>query len=74
MEAWLNDADPGLSATMIAVDKGLRRGERWLGCADKAAGLAERIACRVAGRRKTPPKATPVPPATPGEAAAGEGI
>ncbi len=68
LEAWLGDEDPGLAATLVALDGNLRRGERWLGCADRLAGTAARLACRLKrGRVRTPAPAA-------GENVAGEGI
>ncbi|SON57056.1 hypothetical protein HDIA_3515 [Hartmannibacter diazotrophicus] len=68
VDSWLKDEDPGLSATMVEVDKGLRRGERWLGCADRAASFLTDCACRMKKTRRR--KAEEPDPAM----AAGEGI
>jgi AcrR family transcriptional regulator len=55
---WLEDDDPGLSRTMAALDRRLRRGETWIG------GF-ERVCDGMAGlfrRRRT---AAPSPPSSP---------
>jgi AcrR family transcriptional regulator len=43
---WLDDEDPGLAATMAALDKALRRGERALKLIDDACACIPRVRCR----------------------------
>lgn len=64
LDVWLDDEDPGLAATMVAVDKGLRRGDQLMGMAGGMMSFAERLACR--GRRREKPVAA--------EGTVGEGI
>jgi ubiquinone biosynthesis protein COQ9 len=49
LRVWLDDDDPGMARTMVALDKGLRNGESWLGRLDglcAVAGAARRAARR----------------------------
>jgi AcrR family transcriptional regulator len=61
---WLEDDDPGLARTMAALDRRLRRGERWLGRLEALGGAACRLAATLAPRRASPPRdETPETPA-----------
>ncbi|MGI9382134.1 MAG: TetR family transcriptional regulator [Methyloligellaceae bacterium] len=49
---WLDDDDPGHGRTMAAVDRELRRGERWLTRLDRFGADAIRLACSLVPRRR----------------------
>lgn len=49
---WLDDDDPGNGRTMAALDRELRRGERWLTRLDTFGADAIRLACRFMPRRR----------------------
>ncbi|MCG8561896.1 MAG: TetR/AcrR family transcriptional regulator [Hyphomicrobiales bacterium] len=73
---WLDDDDPGHGRTMAALDRELRRGERWLTRLDTFGADAIRLACRFVPRRRRPradegPVVQPVPGPTAEEPRAG---
>jgi len=39
LRVWINDDDPGLARTMVALDRSLGRGERWAGLLDNMCRL-----------------------------------
>ncbi len=54
-DVWLDDDDPGLSKTMAALDKRLRRAERTVSSVEDTVATAKRIACSlIPGRRSRP--------------------
>ena len=71
---WLDDDDPGLSRTMAALDRRLRRGEQNIRLLDDIFGAARRVCDLVAlpGRRRAPKTpAAPAAAAPAGDAAPG---
>lgn len=70
LPVWLDDTDPGLARSMVAVDKELQRGQRAMGMAGRVCDALGRLDDRLSSRRRHRPE-TPAPAA---EGAAGEGI
>lgn len=63
---WLDDDDPGLARTMAALDRRLRRGERWLVRMEGLGGAMFRLAgAFVPRRRSSEAPSPPEPPSTP---------
>jgi AcrR family transcriptional regulator len=54
---WLEDDDPGLARTMAALDRRLRRGERWLSAAEEVRRTAERLLGSFSLTRRPKPSA-----------------
>lgn len=60
-KTWLDDDDPGLAKTMAALDRRLRRGERWMRGAEDIAragkGVLDGLSDFVSGRARSRPRA-----------------
>jgi hypothetical protein len=53
MRVWVDDDDPGLARTMAALDRGLARGQRWVGFLDDLSRFGPaRILCPGSRRRR----------------------
>lgn len=62
IRVWLDDDDPGMSRTMVALDRGLRGGETWLRRVDNVCavvGAARRAGRSRRARRGSAPDAGP---------------
>ena len=68
LHVWLEDDDPGLAKTMAALDRRLRRGERWLQRIDGLGAAACRVLSSLKPRRSTRAEDDPVAPGTNGAA------
>src|SRR5262249_14540758 len=51
LRSWLDDEDPGLAATMAALDRARARGPRWSGLLDDVLRIPARV-CRTRARRR----------------------
>ena len=51
LQSWVNDEDPGLARTMVALDRALSRGQRFAGLFEDMFGLPARL-CRLRPRRR----------------------
>jgi hypothetical protein len=73
LRTWLDDEDPGYARTMAALDRRLRRGERWLRGAEDLArtgrslleGLGRVISGRATSRSKTDEASKPATASSP---------